>query len=118
MRAKTPIFVYILLLLALLGFIALLQTNPHALVRYLLGTVIVIFILLLLFKYISPTNMTRREEDRAFAKAAKYSKKRMKKLSTNNKKKAHRSKHALRRNRNHLTVIEGKKGKKKSRALH
>lgn len=117
MKRKTPVFVYILFLFALLGFGTLLMTNPGVLVRYFVGTMIVIAILLLVFKFFSPSNIVRTEEDRAFAKAAKYSKKRLKKKLTS-KKKSPRSKQALRKHPKHLTVIEGKKGKKKSRALH
>jgi len=59
-----------------------------------------------------------RKEQRAFMKAARQSKKRLKqgqKKVDLKRKKAVRKRYT---SNTHLTVIEGKKGKKKNRAIH
>ncbi|ASS91876.1 SA1362 family protein [Aeribacillus pallidus] len=104
-----------------LGFIYMLFFNPMTFFKLFIWAV-VIGIIILIYRLVMKKRTNN--EYSQFLKAAKRSKKRFK-----DKKIHHAQKHVLhkknktaisakrRRENNHLTVIEGKKGKKKNRAL-
>lgn len=106
--------VYFILVLAVIGIIS----NPGLMIREILITLVVVGLLILVFRYMTAPKSQSRKEQINFVKAARKSKKRIqKKLSA--KKPMYKSKQSIRkRDARHLTVIEGKKGKKKNRALH
>lgn len=107
-----------ILVLGIFGLVVTLITQPFRLVRFLLISAILIGIFFLVMKNFSLPNQAMRKEQRAFIKAARQSKKRIKrgqKKVDSKKKKAVRKRYT---SSTHLTVIEGKKGKKKNRAIH
>ena len=118
MKQKIPYLVAALIALAIFGFAFTLFTKPGSLISGLAVTVIIAGVIYLVF-----TRATGSSEQRAYKKAARQSKrqkqpneKRASKGKSNvvsysmaqsNKKRAHKRKSDV-----HLTVIEGKKGKK------
>ena len=109
-----------LIALAALGIVSLLVSNPYGLLQnfpIMIATVAVIFFLVKRFYLPSP----EKREQRAFVKAAKRSlKRKQQKESGKQTRKTNVSNITSIRARkkqtnNHLTVIEGKKGKKKNR---
>lgn len=105
-------------LLGVIGLLVLLFNEPIRLVRYIVGSIIVIGIVYFVMKRFMFSNQSFKKEQKAFIKAARQSKKRTKKGA---KQANIRKQQALRKryaSNAHLTVIEGKKGKKKNRALH
>ncbi|MCU9613847.1 hypothetical protein OEV98_09760 [Caldibacillus lycopersici] len=105
---------YSLLMLAVIGLFA----NPLRIGREILITIAIVAIIFLLFRHFAAPVSPARKEQRAFIHAARRSKRRLKKqLSA--KQQMKKNKKAIRKSYpSHLTVIEGKKGKKKNRALH
>ena len=113
-------FVVCLIALAALGMVSLLVSNPSGLLLKLaimIATGAVIFFLVKRFYLPSP----EKREQRAFVKAAKRSlKRKQQKESGKQTRKSNVSNITSIRARkkqtnNHLTVIEGKKGKRKNR---
>ncbi|GAA0345968.1 hypothetical protein GCM10008967_40490 [Bacillus carboniphilus] len=116
---------YSLIALAILGVMSFLLTDPSQLFRSLLITVLMAALFIFIVTRFRGTGTRNRKEHQAFMKAAKQSKKRMKmreeqsnqknrSLSKSSFKKAiHTKKKSA---ASHLTVIEGKKGKKKDKA--
>lgn len=112
------------IILALIGIFEVLFNNP---IRFLQGIAVVLltglaiyFIIRLVYK-----GNSQKKEQRAFLKAAKQSKKRLQRKGVNTPSKASSLgtlttlKKTVKKKRNtaaHLTVIDGKKGKKKNRA--
>ncbi|ONK23678.1 hypothetical protein BLX87_09605 [Bacillus sp. VT-16-64] len=104
-------------LLAVVGLGSYLFTNPAGLFRQLFIIAITVAIVLLIFRLVSNRLPSRRERN-AFAKAARQSKLRAKRRKSQMKAKSHlRNRPLRRRSTAHLTVIEGKKSKKKDRAI-
>jgi mannitol-specific phosphotransferase system IIBC component len=113
-------FVVCLIALAAIGIFSLLFSNPSGLIlkfaiMFAIGTVI--FFLVRHFYQLSP----EKREQRAFVKAAKKSlKRKQQKESGKQTRKANYSnitsiRSKKKQTNNHLTVIEGKKGKRKNR---
>ncbi|KRG15637.1 SA1362 family protein [Lederbergia galactosidilytica] len=105
-----------IIIAALIGLGTWLYHNPASLFLQLFVTILIAGIIFLVIRAF----MGRKQgfkESRSYAKAAKFSKKRYEQP----RKSAHTiksSKRPLRRKSSaHLTVIEGKKGKKKDRAI-
>lgn len=123
-KRSHPLFL-VIVVLAVIGFISMLINNPMALLTSLVITATVVGFFLLIFHLIAGSrNSLQRQntnkgsgERRAYMKAAKYSQRKYgKKQPVRKQDKFKRT--IRRRNASHLTVIEGKKGKKKDRALH
>jgi uncharacterized membrane protein (DUF106 family) len=107
-----------MVVLAFMGLAFLLFTNPGLLVRYILITAAVVGVIYLLMKKFIFSDNTANKDQKKFVKAARQTKKKVKR---NTKQATQKKKTAIRKRNvsaNHLTVIEGKKGKKKNRALH
>jgi hypothetical protein len=134
-RPKSNIVVMILLGLGALGFVYTLFTRPGSLLVQAGMIFLFVGIIYLLYKFVISRRMGGKENS-AYLRAAKQSRKRFKTgsqrksrtmgMGMGNKKPttsaAKRSNvasiHKKRKtNTTHLTVIEGKKGKKKNRAL-
>ena len=96
----------------------MLMTDPMRLIRNIIVTAIVVGLILFLMKRFMFPATSRNPDRQKFVKAARQSKKKFKSAQ----KPSSRKKRTAIRRRNvsasHLTVIEGKKGKKKNRALH
>ncbi len=113
------LFVFSLMILAAVGLGSLLIGNPLGLLRQILVTAAVIGIIYFIYrKWFSGRRTGSNNEQRAFVKAAKMSKKRHKRkpaskpqVSSVSKKRPVRKKSSA-----NLTVIEGKKSKKNNRA--
>jgi FtsZ-interacting cell division protein ZipA len=112
-----------LVILAVIGVLSSLISNPLSFLKGIaitIGIVVVILLLVKLFYKSSP----EKSEQRAFVKAAKRSTKKHKTkrpAATKSKHNPVASFNKLRirkksESKSHLTVIEGKKGKKKNRA--
>lgn len=105
-----------LIILSVIGVIGRLLTNPVQFLQGILVTIIVIGIIFFLVKKFL-LNKPGNKEQQAFIKAARKSKKRLlqKGIEVGQRKDNNQT---LRKKRpsNHLTVIEGNKGKKKNRA--
>ncbi|WP_046180408.1 SA1362 family protein [Domibacillus tundrae] len=125
MNVRTVV-VSVITALAAIGLVSMMITSPGQLVRQIayavITVVIVMFLLRLFMKNRAGGN---RSEDRAYSKAVKQSKKR-RTPKTSYKPKPSRSvaftaakpkkKMARRKKASHLTVIQGNKGKRNSRA--
>lgn len=125
LQNRTQILFFVVIFLAAIGLISMLINNPLALLGSLIVTASVIGLFLLVFRLVMDSkNVVQRKsgkkplnEQRAYMKAVKYSKRKYGKKSSHRR--PDKVKNALRRrNAPHLTVIEGKKSKKKDRALH
>jgi uncharacterized ion transporter superfamily protein YfcC len=124
MKNRVNPFVMIVLALGGIGFLVTLLTRPGFLFREMLIFVIVLAIIYFVVRYFTKQRMGK--DSSSYSKAAKQSKKRfsdrnqnsshLKSVST--QKKSSKTSTALKKKQaSHLTVIEGKKGKKKSRAF-
>ncbi|WP_071460100.1 SA1362 family protein [Bacillus massilinigeriensis] len=111
--------VFGLIILAVIGVAQSLFENPFALLQTVGGVMLVAAIVFLIINRFSKANPMKQEQ-RSFHKAAKQSKKRFqaKNHSPSPKRTSVGSLSAARKKKDspHLTVIEGKKGKKKNRA--
>ena len=119
-RRRSFYFLAVLVALALFGFVSQLIANPAGIIRTIAITVAVVAIILFIFNRLTKTG-PQKHEQRAFHKAAKQSKKRLKQKENSpigRRPAKVRSITAARKKKDasHLTVIEGKKGKKKNRA--
>jgi hypothetical protein len=104
-------------LLAVVGLGSYLFTNPAGLFKQLLFMAFLVAAILLIFRIWSNRSLGGRERN-AFAKAARQSKLRAKRRKAQTRAKSQLRKRPLRkRSTAHLTVIEGKKSKKKDRAI-
>ncbi|MDR0138406.1 SA1362 family protein [Metabacillus idriensis] len=123
MKNRVNPFVMIVLALGGIGFLATLITRPGFLFREMLIFVIVLAIIYFVVRYFTKQRMGK--DSSSYSKAAKQSKKRfsdrnqssshLKSVST--QKKSSKTSALKKKQASHLTVIEGKKGKKKSRAF-
>ncbi len=113
------IFVFTLILLATIGLGTSLFGNPLGLARKLLVTAAVIGIIYFIYRrWFSGRGAGNSNEQRAFVKAAKQSKKRHKRKTASKPQVSNVSKKRPIRKKSNakLTVIEGKKNKKNNRA--
>ena len=111
--------------LAAIGLVSMMITSPGQLVRQIVFAVITVAIVMFLLRlFMQNRGGGNRREDRAYSKAVKQSKKRHT-AKTSYKSKPSRSmaftakpkkKSARRKKASHLTVIQGNKGKRGSRA--
>jgi predicted membrane channel-forming protein YqfA (hemolysin III family) len=121
MRNRTSFYIVAgLVSLAVLGIISQLIDNPGAFFRSIAIMVLIVAVIFFLINRFSKAG-PQKHEQRAFNKAAKHSKKRFqhKDSSSPGKRTSIGSLSAARKKKkdtSHLTVIEGKKGKKKNRA--
>jgi len=111
-------------ILAVIGLVSLLLNHPFSLLRTLFSIVIVTAIFVFAFRFFLTrgTDRAKLKDQKAFLKAAKKSKRRLKqRLATTHSSSTHSSKprkKTLHKKSNvKLTVIEGKKNKKKNRAM-
>lgn len=112
-----------LIILALLGLVSTFTANPAGFIQKIAIMAVIGFVIFLLFRKFSNSSPQKKEQ-RAFLKAAKQSKKRLQQKSgeSNVKSSSFGSISTLKKNKikkkspAHLTVIDGKKGKKKNRA--
>jgi uncharacterized membrane protein YfcA len=109
-----------ILVLALIGVSSMLFSNPSG---FLQGIAVIVVIGIAIYVILRLTGKTnpQKKEQRAFVKAAKKSKRRLQKKDTKSSTPgtlATLKKVAKRKTKKtgHLTVIDGKKGKKKNRA--
>ncbi|WP_335870658.1 SA1362 family protein [Bacillus sp. 2205SS5-2] len=104
--------------LAIFGFLFSLLNDPMSIVRYGFYLVLSAGIIFIVYRFI----MKRRlgsggfKQQKAYLNAAKQSRKRLKSKSTKPTKSATRQRPLRKRSDVKLTVIEGKKNKKKNRA--
>lgn len=125
LKNRTSVFIVgILFILAIIGLFSSFTANPAGFIQKIAVFAIiglVIYFLVRKFLYSNP----QKREQRAFLKAAKKSKKRLQQKSgdTNVKSSSLGSLTTLKKSNKtkkkspaHLTVIDGKKGKKKNRA--
>jgi predicted membrane protein len=110
--------------LAAIGIISQLITDPGSFIKTLIIMAVVVAVIYFLINRfaLNQADPSQKHEQQAFKKAAKKSKKRFQKkenTSSTPKRSSIGSLSAARkkkRDASHLTVIEGKKGKKKNRA--
>lgn len=115
MNLRTVI-AYTLIGLAGIGLVSLLLNNPGELVRQIgliaLSAIVIFFI----FRLVMKRRIGGNKEDRAFAKAAKQSKKRFNSpQATASSPVSYKKKPAAKKKSKHLKVIDGKKGKRSNR---
>ncbi|WP_100331539.1 SA1362 family protein [Bacillus xiapuensis] len=117
MTTRTVI-AYAFIGLAAIGLVSMVLSSPGALTRQLIILAVTAAAIYLLYRFVMRKQVSGNSEDKAFTKAARQSKKRLKNRhhsssvpASSQKKKAVR-----RRSAAHLKVIDGKKGKKNSRA--
>ncbi len=133
-RSLHPVILAILAL-AVLGFFYQMLYKPQALMQHLIMIAVGGAVFFLLYKLIFQRRMGGGQESAAYRKAVKQSKKRMKGRESRltpikgaakpaagsavkeKKRKPLRPLSSAQRKRDHLKVIEGKKSKKKNRAL-
>lgn len=113
--------------LAAIGLVSMMITSPGQLVQQIAFAVITVAIVMFLLRlFMRNRPVGNRSEDRAYSKAVKQSKKRHTSTKMNFKSKPARSavftagkpkkKASRRKKASHLTVIQGNKGKRSSRA--
>jgi predicted lipid-binding transport protein (Tim44 family) len=114
------LFVGGLVILALIGVSGMFMSNPTGFLQGIAVVVVIGIVIYFIVRLIYKKNPQKKEQ-RAFLKAAKRSKKRLQKKDTKSTSQgtlATLKKVAKKKNKKtaHLTVIDGKKGKKKNRA--
>ncbi|MEH7107258.1 MULTISPECIES: SA1362 family protein [Bacillaceae] len=124
LKNRTSLFVvWGLIILALLGLFSTITSDPAGFIQNIAIFAVIGLLIYFLFRKFS-TSTPQKKEQRAFIKAAKKSKKRLhqKGGDTNIKTSSLGSLTTLKKNKTkkkspaHLTVIDGKKNKKKNRA--
>ncbi|MCL6570821.1 MAG: hypothetical protein K6T88_03950 [Bacillus sp. (in: Bacteria)] len=125
MKNRTSIFIVGgLTILALIGIIGLITANPAGFIQKIVVMAIIGFAVYFLVRKFSNSNPQKKEQ-KAFLNAAKKSKKRLHQKSGEANSKVSslgtiaslkKSNQTKKKSPAHLTVIEGKKGKKKNRA--
>ncbi|MBS4173436.1 SA1362 family protein [Bacillus sp. FJAT-49736] len=107
----------VIFLLAVIGFGALIFTNPASLMKQIIFAGLLILAVSFIYRMWSGKKSNVKEQ-RNFIKAARRSKRRLKKRQTLGKSTVQvRNKPIRKKSDVQLTVIEGKKGKKKNRAI-
>jgi biopolymer transport protein ExbB/TolQ len=111
-----------IIIFAIIGISSMFLANPAGFLQRIAVITLVGFAIYFLYRLISNSN-PKKKEQRAFLKAAKQSKKRLQQKSVDSHIKntyqgtlTSIKKTAKKRSTSHLTVIDGKKGKKKNRA--
>jgi ABC-type nickel/cobalt efflux system permease component RcnA len=111
-----------IIIFAIIGISSMFLANPAGFLQRIAVITLVGFAIYFIFRLISNSN-PKKKEQRAFLKAAKQSKKRLLQKSgdphvrnTSQGTLTTIKKTAKKRSTSHLTVIDGKKGKKKNRA--
>ncbi|QPC46839.1 SA1362 family protein [Mangrovibacillus cuniculi] len=114
--SKQKAFFYTLVGFAIVGLVYALIENPTGLMMNLLTTAVIIAVIGYLFLRFSGSGGNRSKDQRLFVKAAKQSRKRLKKR-TSQPASLSKSKKQIPRKKSsaQLTVIEGKKQKKNQR---
>ncbi|MEK4028836.1 MULTISPECIES: SA1362 family protein [Bacillaceae] len=115
------VIAYTLMGLAAIGLISMLLYSPGALARQLIILAVTAVVIYFIYRLVIRKRLGGGTEDKAFAKAAKESKKRLQKQkrpkpSSPSTVSSKKKKPFRRKRTKHLTVIEGKKGKKNNRA--
>nr|WP_160721626.1 SA1362 family protein [Bacillus sp. USDA818B3_A] len=122
-RISTTI-VGILIILALLGLVGSFTANPAGFIQGIAVMALIGLVIYFLFRRFSNSNPQKKEQQ-AFLKAAKKSKKRLQQKSGDTSAKGSslgtlaklkKSTRTKKKSPAHLTVIDGKKSKKKNRA--
>ncbi len=122
-RISVPLFGS-LIIFAIIGFFGTFAKNPTAFFQKLAVIALVVLAIYFIVRKLSNSNPQKREQ-RAFLKAAKQSKKRLQQKSGDSNVKSSslgtlatlkKSSKTKKKPPAHLTVIDGKKGKKKNRA--
>lgn len=131
-RNKSSLIIYVLLGLAVLGLIYTLQYNAASFIRsVLIGAAVIGIIYLIYNRFIMKSNSSKTGKERqAYRKAARISSKKHKQDTMKPRKSKHHKTHGLtvisketlinkpkKKSNIQLTVIEGKKARKKNRAL-
>ncbi|MCM3566646.1 hypothetical protein M3183_00930 [Neobacillus mesonae] len=112
-----------LIILALIGLFSSFMANPAGFIQKIALMAVIGFVIFFVVRKFSNSSPQKKEQ-RAFLKAAKQSKKRLQQKNGDSQMKSsslgpisNLKKHKTKRKSNaHLTVIDGKKGKKKNRA--
>ncbi|MDQ0213842.1 ABC-type nickel/cobalt efflux system permease component RcnA [Oikeobacillus pervagus] len=113
---RRTILVSIIVMFAVIGFVSLLVSQPQYLLKQFLFLVVFVGLIYALYQFMMKGKLNKKEQQ-AFLKAARKSKKRMqKKHHSHHSTSSQKRKPLRKRSHAHLTVIEGKKGKKKNRA--
>lgn len=123
LNRSRPYIIFCLIALAVLGLASQLFQNPGGLLRNVLVIALAAGIVYFIYKRLTKDKPARKEQ-RAFIKAARQSKKRQKtktkqrdNVASFSLAKSSKKVKSRRKSDAHLTVIEGKKNKKKNRAL-
>jgi putative Mn2+ efflux pump MntP len=120
----SSVIVGVLIILALLGIFSAITTNPKSFLQSIAFMALIVVGIYFVVRKFSNSGPQKKEQ-RAFLKAAKKSKKRLQHKSGDSGVKSSsigsltsikKSNKAKRKSLAHLTVIDGKKGKKKNRA--
>ncbi|WP_338750043.1 SA1362 family protein [Bacillus sp. FJAT-52991] len=116
--ATRTVITFSLIALAAIGLVSMLFNAPGALARQLVIAAVTVAVIVLIYRLVMRKRLGGNGEDRAFAKAARQSKKRLKsrKKTTHPSTPATKKKPLRRKSSANLRVIEGKKGKKNNRA--
>nr|WP_066060623.1 SA1362 family protein [Neobacillus soli] len=125
MKNRTSVFIVGgLIILALIGLVGSFTANPAGFIQRIAVIAVIGFIIYLVVRKFSNSSPQKKEQ-RAFLKAAKRSKKRFHQKSGDSTVKTSslgsltslkKSSKTKKKSPAHLTVIDGKKGKKKNRA--
>ena len=125
MKNRTPVIIVgVLIVLALLGLFGSFTANPAGFIQRIAVIALIGLAIYFLVRKFSNSSPQKREQ-RAFLKAAKKSKKRLQQKSGDTNVKTSslgtlttlkKSSKTKKKSPAHLTVIDGKKGKKKNRA--
>ncbi|MCM3724565.1 hypothetical protein M3226_02455 [Neobacillus cucumis] len=125
MKNRTStIIVGVLIILALLGLVSSFTANPAGFIQGIAVIALIGLVIYFLFRRFSNSSPQKKEQ-RAFLKAAKKSKKRLQQKGGDSTAKTSslgtltslkKSTKTKKKSPAHLTVIDGKKGKKKNRA--
>lgn len=123
MNVRT-IVVSVISALAAIGLVSMMITSPGQLVRQMVFAVVTVALVLFLFRVLMKKRVTGNNEDRAYTKAVKQSKKRQNSKTSYKVKPSRpfsfaskpKRKPSRRKKASHLTVIDGNKGKRGSRA--
>ncbi|WP_308211922.1 SA1362 family protein [Neobacillus cucumis] len=120
----STIIVGVLIILALLGLVSSFTANPAGFIQGIAVIALIGLVIYFLFRRFSNSSPQKKEQ-RAFLKAAKKSKKRLQQKGGDSTAKTSslgtltslkKSTKTKKKSPAHLTVIDGKKGKKKNRA--
>jgi len=125
LKNRTPVIIVgVLIVLALLGLFGSFTANPAGFIQRIAVIALIGLAIYFLVRKFSNSSPQKREQ-RAFLKAAKKSKKRLQQKSGDTNVKTSslgtlttlkKSSKTKKKSPAHLTVIDGKKGKKKNRA--